>query len=301
MDYVTRQFINLTKQFRKELRTLIESLRKDIQQQTEAIRKARDAYEQTCQTPPILRAELQVPQPVEVQTSPKDKKQAREWYRLAVETLTLLAVIGYAAITIRMWREMIFTRHQAQHAVDAAQQSAGAALQANIAASNRFAIDQRPYVWVPDVEPLPVVALQRLRADVFFVNYGKSPAMNESGVGKIFFGKNAVKQAYQWFDSLGTPEQLAAFLAKNQEGSQAVVAPGIPTDIAKQGGHSTILSDAAPTQVEVNWIGANDYSAVVALRFQYYDLSGNRYWTDVCVFHFASTAIGHCKKHNEIH
>jgi hypothetical protein len=90
-------------------------------------------------------------------------------------------------------------------------------------------------------------------------------------------------------------------LAKHQEGSQAVIPPGLPPDIEKQGGHSTILSDKVPTQDEVNFIAKNDFSAVIALRFQYYDLSGNRYWTDVCVFHFASTAIGHCKKHNEIH
>ena len=123
MDYVTRQFINLTKKFRREIPKLVESLRNDIKQHIDAAREARNAYEQGRNTAPVLRAELQVPHPIEVQTSSKDKKTGREWYKLIVETLTLLAVVAYAIVAIRQWREMIQARHQAQASIQVTKDS----------------------------------------------------------------------------------------------------------------------------------------------------------------------------------
>ena len=53
MDYVTRQFINLTKKFRKELPHIVELLRRDIKQHTETIRAANKRNEQEHTVQPI--------------------------------------------------------------------------------------------------------------------------------------------------------------------------------------------------------------------------------------------------------
>jgi len=144
MDYVTRQFIVLTKKLRKELRELLFTLHNDIQKQIEAIHKARNAYEQSHNSPQVLRAELQIPHPIEVETHPKEKKTGREWYKLVIDTLTLLGVLAYATVAVRQWREMLSVRHQTQQAIQAANRSAKAAEDANdyAVAANRPWIGQ---------------------------------------------------------------------------------------------------------------------------------------------------------------
>jgi len=62
MDYVTRQFINLAKKLRKEVREALEVLHRDFQKHTEAIHKASEASNQRETTMPILRAQLQIPE-----------------------------------------------------------------------------------------------------------------------------------------------------------------------------------------------------------------------------------------------
>jgi hypothetical protein len=53
MDYVTRQFINLTKKFRKELPKLAELLHRDLKQHTEAIHSAKKSREQERDVQPV--------------------------------------------------------------------------------------------------------------------------------------------------------------------------------------------------------------------------------------------------------
>lgn len=197
MDYVTRQFINLVKKFRREL----PKLHQDIKQQTEAIREAKDAYKQAHNTPPILRADLQIPHSIEVQTSPKDKKTGREWYKLVIETLTLLGVLAYATITVRMWREMIFTRHQAQAAVEAAGRAANAAETANSNAKQQFRIEERPYVALAPAGDTARVSIVQagehkghLEAEIHISNYGKSPAIELARDARIAVGSAACKR-----------------------------------------------------------------------------------------------------------
>lgn len=127
MDYVTRQFIVLTKKLRKEIRNGLEILHGDIQKHIEAVNEARNAYKQSQDSPQVLRAELQVPHSIEVETHPKDKKGGREWYKLVIDTFTLLGVLVYATVAIRQWREMISARHQTEQAIQAANRSATAA------------------------------------------------------------------------------------------------------------------------------------------------------------------------------
>jgi len=185
MDYVTRQFINLAKKFRKELPKIAELLRNDIKQQTDAIREARDAYDQGRDTPPVLRAELQVPHPIEVRTEPKDKKTGREWFKLGVETLTLLAVIWYAYEAHRQFPELKKSAEGAGSSADtAAKQEAF------------LEVSQRPWIEVtnpsttqqqtiPPVVPLapyqPMLQDAGYAFSIMIKIYGNTPALRSYG------------------------------------------------------------------------------------------------------------------------
>lgn len=63
MDYVTRQFIVLAKKFRKELPKLVDSLRKEIKQQTKSINELTDAFNQSRGAPKSLRPIFRFPIP----------------------------------------------------------------------------------------------------------------------------------------------------------------------------------------------------------------------------------------------
>jgi hypothetical protein len=170
MDYVTRQFIVLTKKLRKEVRKALEILHKDSQKQIEAIQEARNAYEQGHNAPQVLRAELQVPHPIEVETRPKDKKSGREWYKIMVETLTLLGVLAYAAVAVRQWREMISARHQNEKVIQKTEESI-------VQNKMNTYLDQRAWVSVEDISMTPQ-AKQPLSVGFRFTNSGKTPAIN---------------------------------------------------------------------------------------------------------------------------
>jgi len=215
MDFLAQQFIAAAKKLREQLdvlRKYMFRLHRDAQEQVKAIRETRDAYNQSQNTPQVLRAELQVPKAIEVTTSPKDKKSGREWFKLAVETLTLFAVIAYTVIAKHQWSEMISARHQAQGAVEAATRSATAAENTNTAVADQFRLDERPYLW-GDPNGIVIDPNKPNALDVIFVagpndisagatvkirNLGKSPAVGIKMTGtyyKIGPSKWATEQA----------------------------------------------------------------------------------------------------------
>jgi hypothetical protein len=205
----------------------------------------------------------------------RTEDRGRETKKLLLDLLTLIAVTVYAAITF--W-QAILTRMAIKDSRE------------------YFTKGERPYVWNSAVQPRNMIPNQRISADIHFVNYGKSPALEAHGIGKMFFGKDALKQAYDWFDSLGNKA-----LDKAVAGSTSIIPPGIPADPQKTDVFTTILSDNIATQNDITYIVGTDFSAVIALREQYSDTSGNIYYSDMCLFHFASNAIGECKEHNKMH
>ena len=67
------------------------------------------------------------------------------------------------------------------------------------------------------------------------------------------------------------------------------------------GGYSTILSDNALKPEDVNYVLHTDEPVAMVLRMQYYDLAGNRYWSDLCLSRFILGSFPHCVRHNELH
>ncbi len=105
MDYVTRQFINLTKKFRKELR-------QTLQKQTDAIGQAAKAARESKQEPlpvplPVL-AELRTPEADKTENRTQYKESRRLQILLTLGTwLAFLAAAIYAGIAARQLDQMI--------------------------------------------------------------------------------------------------------------------------------------------------------------------------------------------------
>ena len=98
--------------------------------------------------------------------------------------------------------------------------------------------------------------------------------------------------ADRWFAVLG--DRLTG------SGSVMIVPPGIPPPSVQT--TFTSAASARPlTKDEADYVLKTDFSMVVAVRIEYYDRTGNVYWSDMCNFRLATGAIAICSKHNEIH
>jgi hypothetical protein len=186
----------------------------------------------------------------------------------------------------------------AQEQAKAAQDSANALKNQVQMTRRNFVIDERPIVIAATIQPYVGVGMQ-IMADIYFGNYGKSPALKARGRGRIFFGKNAMHDAYEWFEG-----EARKPLTRSIVGTGVIMPPGAPSasEVENHTAHfSTLFSDTVLTKEEFDFVMANDFSAVVVLREEYYDQWGNRYWTDACWSHFANGAIPQCLEHNEVH
>lgn len=81
MNTVIRHFASLVSRLIAEVREInnrFRALHGDIQKQIEAVSKASDAQAERDKTPPILRAELQIPEAVEHKKESQNRKKYAE-------------------------------------------------------------------------------------------------------------------------------------------------------------------------------------------------------------------------------
>jgi hypothetical protein len=162
-----------------------------------------------------------------------------------------------------------------------------------------FQLDQRPYVFSTKVNPAQFAPPNnRLGTQLYYFNYGKSPALHMKKVGWIFVGDDALKQVDDWFKRLGNGPLEKAKLEESTDsgGSQR---PFLSETILMQGEKPVLTTVVSRTSAP-----SPDVQYVVAMRFQYLDTFGNRYWSDVCFWHPPGDngEIGNrCIAHNEIH
>jgi len=175
MDYVTRQFINLTKQFRKDFRSALDDLEKALQKQTEAIQKSAKAQKEHAEAEKFVLAKLENGRPRESHAKTNEKAQhPMEWIKLAVEIAMLFVVAAYAAVTSFQLIEMKITS-------DAAVKSANAAKSAADTAAEELELSQRPWV---DFSFRIIGGLHQesngitLKVDFSLKNIGHSPALD---------------------------------------------------------------------------------------------------------------------------
>jgi hypothetical protein len=122
MDYVTRQFINLTKKLLKDFRRTFASLGVDLHHIKDAIQsidKSYKAEQNKKAADQVAVAEVHQPKAAEHERRARGTIR-RDGIRLLIEGLTLLSVSFYGYMAVRQWREQISARHQTQRAVDLA-------------------------------------------------------------------------------------------------------------------------------------------------------------------------------------
>jgi hypothetical protein len=107
MDYVTRQFINLTKKFRKEFRKYQDALHNDLSRLTEGLKDLKDAVsterqadDKRCDTPPVTISNLRTDVPIRVQTKTEQSIPERIWGYIkgTLETIGIVAVVIYTGV-----------------------------------------------------------------------------------------------------------------------------------------------------------------------------------------------------------
>jgi hypothetical protein len=148
MDYVTRQFINLTKKFRKDLRNYVSDLNSALHKQTEEIRKTYQAGETKKSPPPEVTVLNHLPESIEIHHNAKDTSDERNYRRASffVTALTLGAIVVYADLVNLQYREMISATKAAQQALTEARLNRLQADKAFTATVDQFHLDQRAWV-----------------------------------------------------------------------------------------------------------------------------------------------------------
>lgn len=266
MDYVTRQFINLTKKLRKDLRQALTTLHTDVQKLSETIQENNDADSQRQSTPPILRAELQIPPtPIACSEAPDAKKDRREHIKIGLEVLTLLGVFGYASIAYLQWREMIGATGAAQQAVVEARRNRLQAEKSLRATIEQFRLDQRAWLDIGDILKPNVILGSTPTWVIPIVNTGKTPAFHVWHVvtGRSYPKGEKFKAVYTKFDKDRT------FVA---------ILPGPPT-------HSTYTKTAHPiTTTDIEHLGSGKDIFYIYGQMTYDDVFKQPHHTHFCFY-----------------
>jgi hypothetical protein len=190
MDYVTRQFISLTKKFRRELRPLLSKLRSSLDKQTEAIRENTKA--KGVNQPPTqqVSATVNLPESVQIHHRADEAIQQGNYQKrtLLLSFATFLAVSIYAYFAWLQYCQMIIATGAAQGAVTEARRSRQRAETAFNATVEQFHLDQRAWVSIKDVKlDRPYSLSQTGSITIDIKNSGKTPAL-DVGVIKVGFG-----------------------------------------------------------------------------------------------------------------
>jgi hypothetical protein len=180
MDYVTRQFVNLTKKFRKELRKLAELLHSDLKEHTEAVHAAKKSSEDQRNIQPIwlepILAKYQEP-------TGNQKASDERHYRVqnSIRWATWCAFIAasvYGAIAAVQLQQM-------KMATSATKKAACVADQTLKRRPYEFRIEQRPYAVLGEFKfitaPAPPTQANpngESMLELWFVNSGKTPAID---------------------------------------------------------------------------------------------------------------------------
>jgi hypothetical protein len=201
-----------------------------------------------------------------------------------------IATIILAVIAARQSHILETTDASTRKAADAAVKSADAAVKsadtANAAlnaARENFQIEQRPVVWLTNDLGAPQ-----------FIH-----APNDTGVGQI---------AWAWhYTNYGkTPALHMSFhsfmrIEHNNEESYGVVGPStaapLPTNKID---FSSVVSRPGIGSDEFNRLLATDDAVGISGDLTYFDKYGHQYETTFCLTYLRSSAIGYCKKGNDI-
>jgi hypothetical protein len=180
---------------------------------------------------------------------------------------------------------------------DAAKTQAGISQRVLETSSNNFRMDQRPYVWPAKFYQFPLKVGEQISANVYFVNYGKTPALRKKSAGRILVlsaTEGVLKQADAFFATFDKDESIAG-------GSENILPPGIPPDPTKSLDFVTARSEEVPpNQFAVDEINKTVGSFAIVGVVIYFDSEGTKYRSNFCTMHTEGGSWAWCERHNEI-
>jgi hypothetical protein len=286
MDYVTRQFINLTKKFRTELRKSIADLRNALNKQTEAIRESNQRADIQQSVPPEIVTAVNLPESIEIHQRETDAREERH-YRgrtLLVAWATFIAIAVYAVLVYFQYREMINATGSSQQAVGEARRNRLQAEKYLNATIEQFRLDQRAWVAVVQTSGKPEIN-KPFDIAVLVRNTGKTFAKDF----KMVLVVEPVKKGQQ-------PE-----FAKNQASfsrvtkSVSILTPSADyTATSSPIKNGNILADTAFKEI-VN----GDIVVFAYGRLTYKDVFGCSHWTDFCSRLSPDSRWESCSVHND--
>jgi hypothetical protein len=216
-------------------------------------------------------------------------RQKAKWTEIATVVLILLTAIA------AFWSAWIFEGQLTEmHTANVSAKSSSDEQIKSI--KDQFRLDQRPYVWIssptlaiPQVVSFQVAQLNKespkqILISVHYTNFGKSPAVrvvqqHDIGLGHDALNKVKLKPLLQEFGTL---------LPAGKDDFFTVV--------------SRPLKDEEIVQKDNALIPAllKDHAVAFRARFQFFDSSGYKYQTDVCMTRLQSGAFQYCPSGNAI-
>jgi hypothetical protein len=246
---------------------------------------------------------------VQIEENPLPIQSRRDWKDffdiIASGTGLLIASVGilisfFTAILLfftvifarKQWTEMHRTTIQSIRSADASNEAAQQAKVAIFQSKHQFIQDERPYLWTIEDRDHPEGPLHvnleegeynnKIAFRYWIKNYGKSPALKVRSESYISFNRIDPEDDIQW---KGFPDR------------SGIYAPG---DSYFKTAFSKELADASTAQALRERPAKNLPPIAIHVRIEYFDQSGNRYMTELCMVTQPNGVIANCKKHNNL-
>jgi hypothetical protein len=255
MDYVTRQFINLAKKLRDDVRKSFSSLHNDLSRLSDGLKNLKDAvgterqsYEkQRTIDHRITIADLQTQVPIRVQTEAKRSKIARVWgfAKGALEIAGILAAVIYAWVAYHQWQETIdatnFTARQTELSRKGLNETV-----------KNFRVGERAYIFVVGIDPSVPLKEGENTLILTMRNMGRTPGRKLLVLSTAFIDGKAVLATKPIETSHGTigdqPETGAMGLTLNTATARGIIDGPIRLEIRGKIKYSDIFADSHVTE-----------------------------------------------------
>jgi hypothetical protein len=285
MDYITRQFINLTKKFRKELRQALQKQTDSISQATKA---ARENKQEPLPVPLPVLAELQIPE--------ADKTEQRTQYDQS-HTLQILLTVGtwlaflaaavYAGIAARQLKVMRGQLGEIIKQYPEIQKSAKAAGDAVTDSEQQFHEGRRAWmgtsIFLIDSYPSPFHGI------IEFKNSGLTPALRLKHAIQLSIRKAPLlpdptydmKHPYRFTEGGATPPG-GVFNSLLEDSEESPVTP-------------TVLLHDKAIQNKAQFLYIHG-------ELRYDDIDGKSHSTTFCFYmdDLVTHRLLYCKRHNDM-
>lgn len=244
------------------------------EQQIQTSSKGKPSDDDRSDGAPVLRAVMEVPQPViDEFTRQYEQENRREKIKIGLEVLTVVGIFFYATIAAFQWGAMLRADKEATISANAAVTAAGVAQQALQNTRDTFRRDQRPYMWLANtmVGPAYDTTRKEIVWNWYLTNYGKTPAYKLKG---------------REFMKVGTG------LFKPSSLHSDITFPPVPPN--KVGEFDTVFSESGVTPKEVQAYMQMDGGIQIRVDISYSDSYGGQYYTGFCFSHNANGSVQYC-------